>query len=91
MFDVVISLDWCNNIVQWRGGCERVGGDRGNMNDSECECSSLQYFLGEGIAGYHRRGFFCQQIVDRRKKWDTDKRDCNKLVLLSVAVDAVAI
>ena len=48
-------------------------------------------FFGKGVPqGYRRRGFFCQQkLLIEEKKWDTDNWDCNKTVLLSVAVDAV--
>jgi len=71
-------------------GVSRVGGDRGNMNDSEYECSVCNIFWERGIEGYRRRGFFCQQkLLIEEKKWDTDNWDCNKTVLLSVAVDAV--
>ena len=72
-------------------GVSRVGGDRGNMNDSEYECSVCNIFWARGIEGYRRRGFFCQQqkLLIEEKKWDTDNWDCNKTVLLSVAVDAV--
>lgn len=51
---------------------------------------SLQYFLGKGYRRVPSAGIFLStKIVDRRKKWDTDNWDCNKTVLLSVAVDAV--
>jgi hypothetical protein len=52
---------------------------------------SLQYFLGKGYRRVPSAGIFLSttKIVDRRKKWVTDNWDCNKTVLLSVAVDAV--
>ena len=71
-------------------GVSRVGGDRGNMNDSEYECSVCNIFWEWGTARVPSAGIFLStKIVDRRKKWDTDNWDCNKTVLLSVAVDAV--
>jgi hypothetical protein len=48
-------------------------------------------FFGQGVSKGTVGGIFLSttKIVDRRKKWDTDNWDCNKTVLLSVAVDAV--
>ena len=46
-------------------------------------------FFGKGVSKGTVGGDFFVNIVDRRKKWDTDNWDCNKTVLLSVAVDAV--
>ena len=71
-------------------GVSRVGGDRGNMNDSECECSVCNIFWERVSQGYHGGDFFVNKLLIE-EKWDTDKRGCNKSVLLSVAVDAVAI
>ena len=48
-------------------GVSRVGGDRGNMNDSECECSVCNIFWERVSQGYHGGDFFVNKLLIEEK------------------------